>query len=54
MSLIHYNSENIGRFNHDLDKVYSNSTVFELFNSLNKLGNVKNNLKDLSTALEQK
>ena len=33
--------------NHPLDdnKVYSNSTVLELFNSLTKLGEVKNNLK---------
>ena len=37
--------------NHELDKVYSNSTVFELFNSLNKLGNVKNNLKSFRTYL---
>ena len=36
---------------HDLDKVYSNSTVFELFNSLNRLGQVKNNLKDFKTFL---
>ena len=38
---------------HDLDKVYSNSTVFELFNSLNKLGNVKNNLKKFRTYLTE-
>ena len=37
--------------NHDLDKVYSNSTVFELFNSLNKLGNVKNNLNSFKKYL---
>lgn len=36
---------------HDLDKVYSNSTVLELFNSLNKLGEVKNNLKDFKKFL---
>ena len=37
--------------NHDLDKVYSNSTVYELFNSLNKIGQVKNNLKGFKTFL---
>ena len=36
---------------HDLDKVYSNSTVLELFNSLNQLGQVKNNLRDFKTFL---
>ena len=36
---------------HALDKIYPNSNSFELLNNLNKLGEVKNNLKDFRTFL---
>ena len=35
----------------ELDKVYSNSTVYELFNSLNKINKEKNDLKQFKTFL---
>ena len=36
---------------HALDKIYPNSNSLELLNNLNKLGEVKNNLKDFRTFL---
>ena len=36
---------------HQLDKIYPNSNSLELLNNLNKLGEVKNNLKDFRTFL---